>query len=79
MKKLMILGAIIGFAIGLIFATSQRCSGSAILWRASIAAVIAGYLFRWWGTVWVNALQESFQEKLRVMSEEPKQSNPGKI
>lgn len=64
MKKLMIMGGLIGFFIGLAVGLAQGSSWSSILWRASVAAVFAGYLMRWWGQVWMNGLAEASQEKL---------------
>jgi hypothetical protein len=64
MKKLMIMGCLIGFLMGIGVGLAQNSPWSSILWRASVAAVIAGYLLRWWGQVWMNGLAEAYQEKL---------------
>ena len=64
MKKLMILGGLIGFLIGTAVGLAQHSPWSSILWRASVAALVAGYLLRWWGQVWMNGLAEAYQEKL---------------
>jgi hypothetical protein len=64
MKKLMIMGGLLGFLIGTGFGLAQHSSWSSILWRASVAALAAGYLLRWWGQVWINSLIEAHQVKL---------------
>ena len=64
MKKLMIMGGLMGFSVGIAVGLAQHSSWSNILWRASVTAVIAGFLLRWWGQVWMNGLAEAYQEKL---------------
>ena len=64
MKKLMIMGGLGGFLAGTGAGLAQSSSWSSILWRASVAAVAAGFLMRWWGQVWMNGLAEAYQEKL---------------
>jgi len=66
MKKLMITGGLIGFVMGVSIGLAQHSSWSSILWRASVAALAAGYLLRWWGQVWINGLNEAYQQKLAV-------------
>jgi hypothetical protein len=64
MKKLMIMGSLGGFLAGITAGVAQGSSWSSILWRASVTAVAAGFLLRWWGQVWMNGLAEAHQEKL---------------
>jgi hypothetical protein len=64
MKKLMITGGMAGFAIGISAGMAQNSSWSSILVRASVAAVVGGFLLRWWGQVWFNGLAEVHQQKL---------------
>jgi hypothetical protein len=64
MKKLMIMGGLVGFLTGIAAGVAHGSSWSSIFWRASIAAVIAGFLLRWWGQVWMNGLAQAYQEKL---------------
>lgn len=64
MKKLMIMGGLMGFAMAALIGMAQNSSWSSILWRASVAAMAAGFLMRWWGQVWMKGLAEAYQEKL---------------
>lgn len=63
MKKLMIFGAMLGFLIGTAFGMAQQCSWPSVLWRSSIAAVVAGMLLRWWGKLWISGLREAYAQK----------------
>ena len=59
MKKLMIMGGLIGFLIGIVFGLIQGVPWPALFWRASIATLTAGLLLRWCGGVWIRGLHES--------------------
>ncbi|HTI70740.1 MAG TPA: hypothetical protein VMF06_12290 [Candidatus Limnocylindria bacterium] len=63
MKKLMILGAMLGFLIGATFGILQECSWPAVLWRSSVAAAAAGLLLRWWGKLWISGLRAAYAAK----------------
>ena len=63
MKKLMVLGAMLGFLIGTAFGLLQQCSWPSILWRSSISAVVAGLLLRWWGKLWIVGLRQAYAQK----------------
>lgn len=64
MKKLMMMGGLVGFLGGIAAGLAQGSSWSSIFWRASVAALTAGFLLRWWGQVLFNGLNEAYQEKL---------------
>ena len=64
MKKLMIIGGLIGFLIGIVFGLMQGVAWPALFWRASVTTFAAGMLMRWWGRVWVRSLQESYAHRL---------------
>jgi hypothetical protein len=64
MKLLMIIGALLGFAIGVGCGIAKESSWSSILWRASVAAYLSGMLFRWWGRTWIRGLKQAQSEKL---------------
>lgn len=60
----MILGGLIGFSIGISFGVAQGSAWPAVVWRASVAAFLAGVILRWWGQVWVKSLRQANQERL---------------
>ena len=64
MKKLMIMGGLLGFLIGITVGLAQNSSWPSILWRSRAAALAAGFLLRWWGSVW-HHFAEAYQQKLR--------------
>ena len=59
MKLTMTLGGFLGFGIGLIFSWAQGSSWPSMVWRAALAALLAGWLLRWWGRLWINALHDA--------------------
>ena len=59
----MLLGGLIGFLIGILMGTTQHSLWPTILWRASIAAFLAGIVLRWWGRVWINSLHQAKQNR----------------
>jgi hypothetical protein len=75
----MILGGLIGFSIGITLGTAQGSSWPGVLWRASVAAFLAGVVLRWWGGVWARSLQESQRERmLGTDRDEPKSQDKPK-
>ena len=75
MKLIMVLGGLIGFSIGVGFSWAQGSSWPSVIWRAAIAALLAGMLLRWWGRLWIKCLQESFQERQAALKKQAA-SNP---
>lgn len=60
MKRLMIIGGMLGFAIGMALGSStEGADGPTVLWRSSVACVAGGVLLRWWGRVWVRCLRDA--------------------
>ena len=59
----MILGGLIGFLIGICFGIAQGSAWPKVLWRASVAALLAGLLLRWWGQVWIKGLRQAQSER----------------
>jgi hypothetical protein len=64
MKKLMLIGGMLGFVIGIIFGRLEAAEDSTVLWRSCVAALVAGLLMRWWGQVWVRSIQQAHVERL---------------
>lgn len=58
MRRLIILGALIGLSIGLLFGFADQDQWPSAICRASAAALIGGVLLRWWGRVWVKCLHD---------------------
>ncbi len=62
----MILGGSIGFLIGILFGLAQGSAWPAVIWRASVATVLAGVLLRWWAGIWMQSLRNAQRERLAV-------------
>ncbi len=65
MKKLLLVGGLMGFAIGMGFGLIRGESLPTALVQACIALYVGALLMRWWGRVWMKALQESQRERNR--------------
>lgn len=78
MKSLMLIGGMCGFLMGMLSALSQSCSGAAVLWRASVAAYLTGFLVRWLGKVWLVNFSEVQQRRLAEAAAAKQQPNPSK-
>jgi hypothetical protein len=59
MRLLVVVGALIGLSIGLLFGFADQDQWPSAIWRASAAALIGGALLRWWGRVWVKCLRDA--------------------
>jgi hypothetical protein len=68
MKKLMIMGAMIGFASTLFLGWLQSSPWPQLLWRSTLVCFAAGLLFRWWGGVWIQLLRQAQTERLNATS-----------
>jgi hypothetical protein len=63
MKALMLLGGMIGLAIGLGFGLAGRSPWPDALWRGAAAALAAGVMLRWWGRVWIKSLRAAHEQR----------------
>ena len=63
MKAIMILGAIVGFLMGMGLGIAADSPWPTTLWHACAAAFVAGLLGRWWSRVLFNGLQEAIEER----------------
>jgi hypothetical protein len=77
MKKLMIMGALIGFLSGVLTGLMQGSPWPEILWRSSIVCFAASYLFRWWGRVWLRSLRQAQLD--RLAADELHQTPPANV
>jgi hypothetical protein len=74
-RLLMLSGGFVGFTIGISFGLAHGSAWPHVIWRASVAALVAGVLLRWWGKVWVSGLHASYRERLnRVPDTKPAKS-----
>lgn len=65
MKLLLLLGALLGFAIGVGLGLAHEKSLPSALVHGCIALYVGALLMRWWGRVWTKALQDSNRERSR--------------
>lgn len=72
MKKMMIMGGLMGFGIGVVTGYVKEVTWPALFLRACVASLISGLLFRWWGRVWISGLKES----LAQAAAKPKNAGP---
>lgn len=63
MKSLMVLGAILGFLVGLGFGLAGHTEWPSALWNACAAALATGLLMRWWGRVWIRSLEQALEQR----------------
>ena len=76
MKLIMVLGGLIGFAIGLGFSWAQGSPWPSVVWRAALGALLAGILLRWWGRLWIRCLQQSHRQRQRQATLKPRDLPP---
>lgn len=62
MKKMMIMGGLVGFGIGVVTGLVKEISWPALFLRACVTALLSGLLFRWWGRVWIGGLKDSLAQ-----------------
>ena len=81
MKALMMLGAIVGFLIGVGLGLATGCSWSTTLWRACAAALGMGVLARWWGGIWLSNLKDALANPpaASTATNPPAAKNPNKV
>ena len=72
---LMLIGAMIGFALGMALGFAGRAEWPTMLWHASAAAAFLAWLMRWWGRVWTRGLRASLEQR-RALEAAARQRNP---
>lgn len=78
MKAIMILGANVGFVLGMGASILGDCSGPVALWHACAAAFVGGLLGRWWGKVLFAGLNDSLEQRRRERAAAAETKNPAK-
>jgi len=63
MKTLMLIGAMIGFLLGIALGFAGRAQWPTMLWHACAAAAVLGWLMRWWGGIWTRGLRASLEQR----------------
>jgi hypothetical protein len=72
---LMLIGAMIGFCLGLALGFIGRAEWPTMLWRACAAAAGLGWLMLWWGRVWTHGLRASLEHR-RALETAARQQQP---
>jgi hypothetical protein len=62
MKKMMMMGGLLGFGIGITTGLVKEISWPALFLRACVTALLSGLLFRWWARVWIGGLKDSLTQ-----------------
>jgi hypothetical protein len=62
MKKMMIMGGFLGFGLGVVTGLVNEVAWPALFLRACVTALLSGWLFRWWGRVWISGLKDSLAQ-----------------
>jgi hypothetical protein len=65
MKKLLLVGGLMGFAIGMGFGLIHGETLPEAVLKACIALYLGALLMRWWGRAWMKALEESRRDRSR--------------
>jgi len=76
MRLLVILGGFSGFLIGIVTGWACHAPLPTIVWRASVAALLAGVVLRWWGQVWMQGLEQAQQQKPAAPAPAPAPTAP---
>jgi hypothetical protein len=71
MKSHIILGSIAGFLVGAGFSLADDCSWPVALWRACVAALIIGFLTRWWSRIWLESLGDAIRQRRHAAANPP--------
>lgn len=62
-KKIMMFGAMMGFALGVAMSYWQQTSPDTAFWRGCVGALTGGFLMRWWAGVLALNLHQALAEK----------------
>jgi hypothetical protein len=76
MKSMMILGAVVGFAVGVGGSLAGDCTGATTLWHAGVAALVGGILARWWSRLWFISLADALEQQRRDRAQAASETKP---
>ncbi|HEX4120253.1 MAG TPA: hypothetical protein VH619_06545 [Verrucomicrobiae bacterium] len=62
MKSLLLVGGLLGFAVGAGFSFMEADSSASILLHGCVTAYVSALLSRWWGRSWRKSLEEAMTE-----------------
>lgn len=80
MKATMILGAVIGFALGAGSSLLGECAWDTLFWHAAVAALGGGLLARWWGHIWISGLTDALEQQRRARAQQAAEAKtPAKV
>ena len=71
----MLIGAMIGFCLGMALGLAGRAEWPTMLWRSCAAAAVLGWLMLWWGRVWTRGLRTSLEHR-RALEVAARQQQP---
>lgn len=77
MKRLVIIGGMIGFLTGVSLGLStDGATWSGIFLRSAVATLVGGALLRWWGNTWVETLREVNNQRLAALAKAQEANGP---
>jgi hypothetical protein len=77
MKAMMILGSMLGFVAGVGGSLLGNCAWSTTFWHASVAALVGGFLGRWWGRIWFTGLADALEQQRRAAAQAKAEAKHG--
>lgn len=63
MKKMMMMGGLMGFSIGVVLGLVKGVTWPELFLRACVATLLSGLLVRWWARLWITSLKESLGQQ----------------
>jgi hypothetical protein len=63
MKSLMLMGGLLGFAIGFAFSWARQNDWPSILLHACLSAYLTGVLLQWWGRAWLRNFASAMNDR----------------
>jgi hypothetical protein len=77
MKRLVLIGGMIGFLIGVgLGLCSEGASWPGVFLRAALTCVIGGIVLRWWGRTWVDAIRDVHNQQMAALAKAQEANGP---